>query len=37
MTATHEVLNQSPPFENVNLFALDRSLVDAVAMFIEPL
>jgi putative acyl-CoA dehydrogenase len=29
--ATHEVLNQSPPFENVNLFALDRPLADAVA------
>src|SRR6476619_7826776 len=29
--ATHEGLNQSPPFEDVALFALDRSLVDAVA------
>src|ERR1700756_5415468 len=29
--ATHEVFNQSPPFENVDLFALDRPLVDAVA------
>src|SRR6202049_446665 len=29
--ATHEVLNQSPPFEEVDLFALDRPLVDAVA------
>jgi putative acyl-CoA dehydrogenase len=29
--ATHEVFNQSPPFEDVDLFALDRSLVDAVA------
>src|SRR3954453_9937119 len=29
--ATHEVLNQSPPFENVDLFALDRPLADAVA------
>ncbi|SFJ65693.1 acyl-CoA dehydrogenase family protein [Bradyrhizobium sp. Gha] len=28
--ATHEVFNQSPPFEDVNLFAVDRSLVDAV-------
>jgi putative acyl-CoA dehydrogenase len=28
---THEVLNQSPPFEDVDLFALDRPLVDAVA------
>jgi putative acyl-CoA dehydrogenase len=29
--ATHEVLNQSPPFEDVNLFALDRPLAEAVA------
>jgi putative acyl-CoA dehydrogenase len=29
---THEVLNQSPPFEDVNLFALDRPLSDAVAI-----
>ncbi len=28
--ATHEVLNQSPPFEDVDLFALDKPLVDAV-------
>src|SRR5258706_14612297 len=28
---THEVFNQSPPFEDVDLFALDRSLADAVA------
>jgi putative acyl-CoA dehydrogenase len=28
--ATHEVLNQSPPFENVNLFTSDRVLVEAV-------
>ncbi|WP_409188359.1 acyl-CoA dehydrogenase family protein [Bradyrhizobium sp. RDM4] len=28
--ATHEVFNQSPPFENVDLFAVDRPLVDAV-------
>jgi putative acyl-CoA dehydrogenase len=27
---THEVLNQSPPFEDVNLFAVDRPLVEAV-------
>ena len=27
---THEVLNQSPPFEDVDLFALDRPLRDAV-------
>jgi putative acyl-CoA dehydrogenase len=30
-SATHEVLNQSPPFEDVDLFALDRPLADAVA------
>jgi putative acyl-CoA dehydrogenase len=29
--ATHEVLNQSPPFCDVDLFALDRPLADAVA------
>src|SRR6187399_3651293 len=29
--ATHEVFNQSPPFEDVNLFAVDRPLVEAVA------
>src|SRR2546429_5908146 len=29
--STHDVLNQSPPFEDVDLFALDRRLVDAVA------
>jgi putative acyl-CoA dehydrogenase len=28
--ATHEVLNQSPPFVDVDLFALDRPLADAV-------
>jgi putative acyl-CoA dehydrogenase len=28
---THEVLNQSPPFEDVDLFALDRPLKDALA------
>src|SRR3982074_597448 len=28
--ATHEVLNQSPPFEDVDLFALDRPLSEAV-------
>lgn len=27
---THEVFNQPPPFENVNLFSGDRALVDAV-------
>jgi putative acyl-CoA dehydrogenase len=31
-SATHEVFNQSPPFEDVDLFALDRPLVEAVAM-----
>ncbi|WP_315833335.1 acyl-CoA dehydrogenase family protein [Bradyrhizobium prioriisuperbiae] len=29
--ATHDVLNQSPPFEDVNLFTLDQPLRDAVA------
>src|SRR5258708_19835802 len=28
---THGVFNQSPPFEEVDLFALDRPLVEAVA------
>ena len=28
---THEVLNQPPPFEDVNLFTGDRALADAVA------
>ena len=28
---THEVLNQSPPFEDVDLFVLDRPLQDAIA------
>jgi putative acyl-CoA dehydrogenase len=28
--ATHEVLNQSPPFEDVNLFTSDRPLLEAV-------
>ncbi|QQN61875.1 acyl-CoA dehydrogenase family protein [Bradyrhizobium diazoefficiens] len=28
--ATHEVFNQSPPFEDVNLFAVDQPLIDAV-------
>jgi len=28
---THEVLNQPPPFEDVNLFTSDRALMDAVA------
>jgi putative acyl-CoA dehydrogenase len=30
-SATHEVLNQSPPFEDVDLFRLDKSLAEAVA------
>jgi putative acyl-CoA dehydrogenase len=30
-SATHEVLNQSPPFADVNLFALDTALAEAVA------
>ena len=29
--ATHEVFNQSPPFEGVDLFMVDRPLVEAVA------
>src|SRR5260221_6771753 len=29
--ATHEVFNQSPPFEDVDLFMVDRPLMDAVA------
>jgi len=29
--STHEVLNQSPPFVDVDLFALDRPLAEAVA------
>jgi putative acyl-CoA dehydrogenase len=31
--ATHEVFNQSPPFEDVDLYALDRPLKEAVAVF----
>jgi putative acyl-CoA dehydrogenase len=31
--ATHEVFNQSPPFEGVDLFSCDRPLVEAVAAF----
>src|ERR1700761_8028531 len=30
-SATHEVFNQSPPFEDVDLFGLDRPLKEAVA------
>jgi putative acyl-CoA dehydrogenase len=29
--ATHEVFNQSPPFEDVDLYAVDRPLAEAVA------
>jgi putative acyl-CoA dehydrogenase len=29
--ATHEVFNQSPPFEDVDLFAVDKPLAEAVA------
>jgi putative acyl-CoA dehydrogenase len=29
--ATHDVFNQSPPFEDIDLFCVDRPLVDAVA------
>src|SRR5262245_18721782 len=28
--ATHDVLNQSPPFEDLNLFSSDRALLEAV-------
>src|SRR3990170_4455458 len=28
---THEVLNQSPPYVDVNLYACDRPLIEAVA------
>jgi putative acyl-CoA dehydrogenase len=28
--ATHQVINQSPPFEDVNLFTSDRALMEAV-------
>jgi putative acyl-CoA dehydrogenase len=28
---THEVVNQPPPFEDIDLFATDRGLIDAVA------
>src|SRR3954452_6812383 len=29
--ATHEVFNQSPPFEDIDLYAVDRPLLEAVA------
>ena len=28
--ATHEVFNQSPPFEDIDLFAADQPLVDEI-------
>jgi putative acyl-CoA dehydrogenase len=31
MTPTHEVLNQSPPFVDIDVFAMDRPLAEAVA------
>jgi putative acyl-CoA dehydrogenase len=31
--ATHEVFNQSPPFEDVDLFTLDRPLIEAVGAY----
>jgi putative acyl-CoA dehydrogenase len=31
--ATHEVFNQSPPFEDVDLFTVDRPLKEAVSAF----
>src|SRR5690242_13744250 len=31
--STHDVFNQTPPFEDVDLFALDRPLRDAVSAF----
>src|SRR5215831_2471724 len=31
--STHEVFNQSPPFEDVDLFTVDRPLVEAVAAY----
>jgi putative acyl-CoA dehydrogenase len=31
-SATHEVFNQSPPFEDVDLFAVDKPLAEAVAV-----
>jgi putative acyl-CoA dehydrogenase len=34
--ATHDVFNQSPPFEDINLFKLDQPLVDAVHMNAGP-
>ena len=29
--ATHEVFNQSPPFWDIDLYTVDRPLVEAVA------
>jgi putative acyl-CoA dehydrogenase len=31
--ATHDVLNQSPPFEDINLFSSDRPLAETVAAY----
>ena len=28
--ATHEVFNQSPPFEDIDLYAVDRPLVEEI-------
>jgi putative acyl-CoA dehydrogenase len=33
MTATHDVFNQSTPFENRNLFAIDAPLTEALGVF----
>jgi putative acyl-CoA dehydrogenase len=33
MSLTHEVLNQSPPFVDVDLFALDTALTEAIAAY----
>ena len=30
--ATHEVFNQAPPFVDVDLFALDRDLLDELCL-----
>ena len=31
--ATHDVFNQSPPFEEIDLYSVDRPLMEAVAVF----
>src|SRR3954451_18071935 len=33
MAATHEVTNQVPPLVGVNLYRIDRTLVEAIARF----